>query len=76
MLSSSMLPLNLILLIDVTFSTATGDYTQVPSADHDECNGILQQQCVGRLEREGWAEHRAPLYSLYFFSLGSSAGLM
>jgi len=27
MLSSTMLPLNLILLIDVTFSTPTGDYT-------------------------------------------------
>jgi len=31
MLSSNMLLLNLILLIAVTFSTATGDYTQNPS---------------------------------------------
>ena len=29
-LSSNMLLLNLILLIDVTFSTPTGDYTQNP----------------------------------------------
>jgi hypothetical protein len=32
---------NLIPLIDVTFSTPTGDYTQVPSLGHDECNGDL-----------------------------------
>jgi hypothetical protein len=31
MLSSNMLLLNLILLIDVTFSTPTGRYTQNPS---------------------------------------------
>jgi hypothetical protein len=30
MLSSNMLLLNLILLIGVTFSTPTGDYTQIP----------------------------------------------
>ena len=42
MLSSSMLLLNLILLIDVTFSTPTGDYT------NNRITGemaILRQQC-------------------------------
>ena len=34
-----MLLLNLILLIEVTFSTPTGDFTQVPGARPDERNG-------------------------------------
>ncbi len=44
MLSSNMLLLNLILLIDVTFSTPTGDFTQ---------NAIVSDMAILRQLRSG-----------------------
>jgi hypothetical protein len=44
MLSSNMLLLNLILLIDVTFSTPTGDFTQNPCGSMMSVMAIFRQQ--------------------------------
>jgi hypothetical protein len=52
MLSSNMLLPNLIPLIDVTFSTPTGHFTQNPAHEDDECNGGCLCAGLNRHEAE------------------------